>query len=63
MSRARKIMISVRLPIGLVGRLDYAVRNTDVERATRSSEIQEAIELWLASREDQLRKLGLEPPR
>jgi predicted DNA-binding protein len=63
MSRARKTMISLRLPVSLVDRLDYVVRNTDVCPATRSSEIQEAIELWLRSREDQLRKLGLEPPR
>jgi predicted DNA-binding protein len=63
MSRAGKIMISLRLPAGLVNRLDYAARNTDERQATRSSEIQEAIELWLRGREDQLRKLGLEPPR
>jgi predicted DNA-binding protein len=56
-------MISVRLHAGLVDRLDYVVRNTDECKATRSSEIQEAIEVWLRSREDQLRKLGLEPPR
>jgi Arc/MetJ-type ribon-helix-helix transcriptional regulator len=63
MSRARKTMISVRLPASLIDRLDYAVRNTDESQATRSSQIQEAIELWLRSREEQLRKLGLEPPR
>jgi metal-responsive CopG/Arc/MetJ family transcriptional regulator len=63
MSRARKIMISVRLPVSLVGRLDYVVRNTDVERATRSSEIQAAIESWLASCERRFRELGLDPPK
>jgi metal-responsive CopG/Arc/MetJ family transcriptional regulator len=63
MSRARKIMISVRLHAGLVDRLDYVVRNTDECKATRSAGIQRAIELWLRSREEQLRKLGLELPK
>ena len=33
----KSIMISVRLPVALANRLDYAVRNTDAEGVKNSS--------------------------
>jgi hypothetical protein len=59
---SQKIMISMRLPTNLVKRLDFIVRNDEANAATRSSEVQAAIELWLDNRERRMRELGLEPP-
>jgi hypothetical protein len=59
---SQKIMISMRLPTSLVERLDFIVRNDEANAATRSSEIQAAIESWLDNRERRMRELGLEPP-
>lgn len=58
-----KVMISVRLPVDLIKRLDFIVRNDEQDTATRSSEVQAAIESWLDSRERRMRELGLEPPQ
>lgn len=61
MSTERKtVMISGRLPIALVGRLDYVTRNIDSEIVkNRSAALREALEAWLPGREDRLRELGV----
>jgi metal-responsive CopG/Arc/MetJ family transcriptional regulator len=59
----RRRMISLRLSANLVERLDFIVRNDEANAATRSSEVQAAIESWLNSRERRMRELGLEPPK
>lgn len=48
----RKIMISFRLPLALVRRIDFIAGNTpDDALASRSAVILAAIETWLASPE------------
>jgi len=58
-----KRTVSIRLPLGLVERLDFVVRNSDSDTLTdRSRAILAAVRAWLPAQEDQLRKLGLTPP-
>jgi predicted DNA-binding protein len=56
----KTVMISGRLPKGLVERLDYVTRNIDSETVkNRSAALREALESWLPGREDRLRELGI----
>jgi predicted DNA-binding protein len=56
----KTVMISGRLPKGLVERLDYVTRNIDSETVkNRSAALREALEAWLPGREDRLRELGI----
>ena len=56
----KTIMISSRLPVALVDRLDYVTRNIDSETIkNRSAALREALEAWLPGREDRLRELGV----
>ena len=56
----KTVMISSRLPVALVERLDYVTRNIDSETVkNRSAALREALEAWLPGREDRLRELGV----
>lgn len=61
----KSIMISVRLPMALATRLDYAVRNTDAEMGVknRSTAVCDAIEGWLPGQERRLQELGIIPKK
>jgi metal-responsive CopG/Arc/MetJ family transcriptional regulator len=60
----KSIMISVRLPVALATRLDYAVRNTDAEGIrNRSTAICSAVEGWLPGQEKRMTELGLIPKK
>jgi metal-responsive CopG/Arc/MetJ family transcriptional regulator len=60
----KSIMISVRLPVALATRLDYAVRNTDAEGVkNRSTAVCSAIEGWLPGQEKRLVELGIIPKK
>ena len=64
MSLESKLMISARLPITLVERVDFVARNIDSDvLATRSAVLLAALEFWLPSAEDRLRALGVVPPK
>jgi hypothetical protein len=53
-------MICVRVPSGLVDRVDYVVRNTDSERVTnRSRAVSAALEGWTKAEELKLEALGI----
>lgn len=63
MARESK-MVSVRLPIWLFDRLDFAARNTDDPKVkNRSTAVYEAILAWLPSQEERLSKLGVLPKK
>jgi predicted DNA-binding protein len=56
----KTVMISGRLPVALVERLDYVTRNIDSETIkNRSAALREALEVWLPRCEDRLRELGV----
>jgi predicted DNA-binding protein len=56
----KTVMISGRLPVALVERLDYVIRNIDSETVkNRSAALREALEAWLPGCEDRLRELGV----
>jgi predicted DNA-binding protein len=61
MNTERKtVMISGRLPVALVERLDYVTRNIDSGTVkNRSAALREALEAWLPGCEDRLRELGV----
>lgn len=61
MNEERKnVMISARLPVALVDRVDYVTRNIDSQTVTnRSTALREALEKWLPGCEDRLRELGI----
>ena len=65
MAEERKsVMVSVRLPVALAARLDYAVRNTDAEGVkNRSTAVCSAIEGWLPGQEKRLVELGIIPKK
>lgn len=55
-------MVSVRLPVALVTRTDYIVRNPPNGvngPKNRSSAFRAALEAWLPGQEDRLEKLGV----
>lgn len=55
-----KIMISARLPVSLVARVDFVARNTDDGPVkNRSTAMQAAVETWLQSEETKLEARGL----
>lgn len=57
-------MISARLPVVLVDRLDYVTRNIDSEAVkNRSTALREALEAWLPGCENRLRDLGVLPKK
>ena len=57
-------MISLRVSVALVERVDFVARNIDSDMmASRSAVILTAIESWLPSAEDRLRALGVAPPK
>jgi len=56
----KTVMISGRLPVALVDRLDYVTRNIDSETIkNRSAALRAALEVWLPGCEDRLRELGV----
>jgi len=56
----KTVMISGRLPVALVERLDYVTRNHDDHTLrNRSVAIRVALELSLPAWEDRLRELGV----
>lgn len=56
----KSVMISARLPTGLVERLDYVTRNIDSETVkNRSTALRAALDAWLPGCEDRLRELGV----
>jgi Arc/MetJ-type ribon-helix-helix transcriptional regulator len=57
-----KYLVSVRLPVRLVERMDFAIRNLDGEDApsSRSAVILAAVKAWLPAKEKRLRELGLD---
>jgi metal-responsive CopG/Arc/MetJ family transcriptional regulator len=60
----KSIMISVRLPTALAGRLDYAVRNTDAEGVVnRSTAVCAAVGAWLETQEHRMAQLGIIPKK
>ncbi len=59
----KTVMISGRLPVALVDRVDYVTRNIDSETIkNRSAALREALEAWLPGCEDRLRELGVLAP-
>jgi hypothetical protein len=57
---SKTTMICVRVPSGLVDRVDYVVRNTDSERVTnRSRAVSAALEGWTKAEELKLEALGI----
>jgi hypothetical protein len=56
----KSIMFSVRVPTALAARLDYVMRNLDVEGVTnRSTAVCAAMNGWLAEQERKLVELGV----
>lgn len=53
-------MVSLRLPKGLVARVDFVARNTDSETVkSRSAALHAAVEAWLPAQERRLEELGV----
>jgi len=64
MSSKRKLMISARMPVDLIERVDFVVRNIDSDTlATRTMVITAAVESWLPKAEKRLCELGVPPPK
>jgi metal-responsive CopG/Arc/MetJ family transcriptional regulator len=61
MSTKSKLMISVRLPVSLVERVDFVSKN--IGSTSRSAAILDALEAWLDAKEKPLRELGLMGPK
>ena len=60
----KSIMVSARLPTGLVERVDFVARNTDNPAVTNRSEaLHAAVEGWLPQQEKRLEELGLNPKK
>lgn len=59
----KSLMVSVRLPVALVERLDYVTRNNASDIRSRSEAIHRAIIAWLPVEETRLVALGLTPPK
>lgn len=56
----KSIMISGRVPVTLVDRVDFVARNIDSEVVkNRSTALRQALEAWLPGQEDRLRELGV----
>lgn len=60
MTTERKTMVSARLPVVLVERVDYVTRNTDSQTVdNRSTAVRAALEAWLPGQEQRLVELGV----
>lgn len=58
--RKKSVMVSARLPAGLVERVDYVTRNTDSKTVdNRSTAVRAALEGWLPAQEQRLVDLGI----
>ena len=58
--RKKSLMVSARLPAGLVERVDFVTRNTDSESVkNRSTAVRAALEGWLPGQEQRLVDLGI----
>lgn len=56
----KSIMVSLRLPIALVARIDFVVRNSEPEEVkNRSVALHMAVEAWLPNEEQRLVNLGV----
>lgn len=56
----KTVMISVRLPVALVTRVDFIARNTTSEAtANRSKALHAAVEAWVPTQEKRLTELGV----
>jgi hypothetical protein len=56
----KSAMITARLPVTLVTRLDYVARNIDGDKVkNRSTALLAAIEAWLPGQENRLVELGV----
>lgn len=54
----------LRLPVGLLARLDYVIRNTDAGPVrNRSAALRAAVEAWLAGQEKELENRGVMPKK
>jgi hypothetical protein len=59
----KSIMISARLPVELVARADFIVRNTDGDLKNRSVVLVTALKAWLPGQEKKLEDLGVIPKK
>jgi metal-responsive CopG/Arc/MetJ family transcriptional regulator len=55
----KSIMVSTRLPVELVARADFIVRNTDGDIKSRSRAVLAALQAWLPIQEKKLENLGV----
>lgn len=56
----KSIMISARVPLDLVARVDFIVRNTEGKATkNRSAAVLTALEAWLPEQEQRLVELGV----
>lgn len=61
---SKSTMVSARVPTELIGRVDFAVRNTTSENVNnRSDAVAEALAMWADGQEAELKRLGVEIPK
>ena len=64
MAAERKMMVSLRLPVTLVARVDFVARNIDNDTVVnRSAALLAAVEQWLPAQEKRLEDLGIIPKK
>ena len=57
-------MVSVRLPVALVARVDFVVRNSEPEMVkNRTAAVASALIAWLPNEETRLQNLGVIPKK
>ena len=57
-------MVSVRLPVALVARVDFVVRNSEPEMVkNRTAAVASALVAWLPLEETRLQNLGVIPKK
>ena len=63
-SERKSLMISARVPIATMARVDFVVRNIDNDDITnRSVALVAALEAWLPAQERRLEDLGIIPKK
>lgn len=61
---SKSTMVSARVPVELIGRVDFAVRNTTSENVNnRSDAVAEALANWADGQEQEFKRLGIEIPK
>lgn len=60
----KSMMVSARVPLAVISRVDFVVRNIDSDTVkNRSAALLAALEAWLPGQEKRLEELGIIPKK